>query len=142
MRSVAGLAGVALALGACVTPRPADDDRPYIRVLADVKAAGPSCPREHPIDIVRGPVPDGMVVITAASSSAVNGMRASLEMHEVMARRLALRFCADGLSVLTATENDGVVESTTLVLWRRPPKPGAGAPPAEDSSSPSSPSSP
>lgn len=87
--------------------------------MADQKAAGAACPGEHAVDVVRGPVPKGVVVITAAPSSSVNGMRASLETHEVMARRLARRFCADGIRVLSETESDGFVESTRPVLWRR-----------------------
>lgn len=121
MRRIVGLAGFACALlGACATPRPAAEARPYIRVVADRKAAGAACPDDHPVDVVRGPVPEGMVVITPASSASVNGMRATLAMHETMAKRLARRFCADGISVLTATESESGVDGTTLVLWRRP----------------------
>jgi hypothetical protein len=106
-----------------VTGRATDETRPYIRVVADIKAEGEPCGKRHRVEVVRGPVPEGKVTITAASSEAVNGMRANLRAHEKMATQLARRFCAEGVSVLSATEADGAVSATSLALWRQP-RPG------------------
>jgi len=92
-------------------------DGPHIRIRAVNKAANESCP-EKKIDVIHGPVPVGAVEITAATSQAMGGMRAQLVEHEETAVQFARKYCADGVSVLSATESDGIVDEATLSFWR------------------------
>jgi hypothetical protein len=128
---VAALIVVVAAIIGCATPKKAaEGPQPHVRVLADEKApVDVACPSDHKVEVVRGAVPLGAVVLTEARSSSENGMKARLEDHEALARKLALRFCADGVSILSADEVGGFIATTRMALWRRPEaNPQAAAP--------------
>lgn len=115
---------IAIALTSCAAcasaPRRDDLQRPRIEVVADIKASGAPCGSADPVELLHGPLPTGMVLITRGTSTALQGRRAGLPAHEELILKLARRFCAHGVSVLRAEEVDGAVVEVAFALWRRP----------------------
>lgn len=122
--TVGGSRWIAIALAGCAAcagaPRRDDPQRPRIEVVADIKATGAPCGSAHPVELLHGPLPLGMVLITRGTSTALHGRRAGLPAHEELIVKLARRFCAQGVSVLRAEEEEGAMIRVAFALWRRP----------------------
>ena len=131
VRSVGLLASCLCAL-ACLTERDAVlPPPPRVDVtVRELAAAGSSssgapaqaCTGEH-IDVVEGRVPPGMIKLADVVTQAHEPWL-SLKAHENAVRAVlekkAARTCAEGISVLSATENGKGVQDTVMVLWRKP----------------------
>ena len=114
IRIVAALA-VTTQLGCATTPAPKAVE-PVVGSLDGESV--PCTPPKGPLELVRGRVPEGAIVLARGSTTA-QVKRVTLSMHEHVARDLAKQRCAEGVSILQAEEENSSVRRTTIAVWRR-----------------------
>lgn len=110
----------AAAVVACLTERDAMIARPP-NILVDLpapKTAAVCLGPRPPVELVEGRVPDDAVEILR-STTKTSDEHVALRAHEEAAKRAARQICADGVSVLNATESPKGVASTNIAFWRR-----------------------
>ncbi|HEY4221166.1 MAG TPA: hypothetical protein VGO62_07480 [Myxococcota bacterium] len=121
------LIGVDGVLAACLTERDIPPPKPRALVIA-VKLesdAAPVATCATKLETVEGPVPEGAVVMGTVATST-REKHASLAAHERAVQAKIAPLCADGLSVLSATETGAGVSGARMKLWRRPADAGPG----------------
>ena len=106
-----------LVLG-CLTERDAMRGPPQIEV--HVPPSTMTCGKRH-VDIIEGGVPDDALEI-ARGSTVGKEPHLSLRAHEEAARERAWSMCADGISVLSATESPNGVSSAVVAFWKHRPE--------------------
>jgi hypothetical protein len=110
----------AVVASACLTERDAMIARPpnVVVELPPRKTAAVCLAPRGPVELVEGRVPDDAVEILR-STTKTSDEHVALRAHEEAAKRAAKELCADGVSVLNATESLRGVASTNISFWRR-----------------------
>jgi hypothetical protein len=103
---------------ACLTERDAMVRPPDVVVdLPPKKTAAVCVAPRGPVEVVEGRVPDDAVEILRTTTKT-GDEHVALRAHEEAAKRAAKELCADGVSVLNATESPKGVASTNIAFWR------------------------